>query len=275
MGLRNRGPGDRRLAWTVHTARDGTRRARDRPAASIDGDGADRPRRPADAHAPEAHRRRPRRVVAGVEQLPWRRLTNPFRPLEILSEDQVESDPSGVAADPGRDRLRGPRRPRARRVRGRRRARRPARPARIRLDPAQVEELISTAPREFTLHARNPERNVVFGPGHLVFSAVGGPAFVTDLDRGRRAGNFADFVDYVRRHRRARRHPPGGRRPARADRPAGRDAPPRHVPDVRARARQDLAVPRVRGDAGPGRDGDRRPRPRHRPTTRSRPSPAA
>ena len=33
---------------------------------------------------------------------------------------------------------------------------------------------------------------------NLVFGAVGGPAFVTDLDRGRRAGNFADFVDYVR-----------------------------------------------------------------------------
>src|SRR4029453_7464360 len=26
----------------------------------------------------------------------------------------------------------------------------------------------------------------------------GGPAFVTDIDRGRRPGNFADFVDYVR-----------------------------------------------------------------------------
>ena len=31
-----------------------------------------------------------------------------------------------------------------------------------------------------------------------MFGAVGGPAFVTDIDRGRRAGNVADFVDYVR-----------------------------------------------------------------------------
>ena len=68
----------------------------------------------------------------------------------------------------------------------------------VRLDPAQTEELISTAPREFRLHARNPERDVVFGGSHLVFSAVGGPAFVTDIDRGRRPGNYADFVDYVR-----------------------------------------------------------------------------
>ena len=157
----------------------------------------DPPAEPVDAHAPEAHRRRPRRVVAGVEQLPWRRLTNPFRPLEILSEDQVETVHRAslrilseigfeVLGDRVLDAFAGA-------------GARVDRLARtIRIDPAQVEELISTAPSEFTLHARNPERNVVFGPGHLVFSAVGGPAFVTDLDRGRRAGNFADFVDYVR-----------------------------------------------------------------------------
>ena len=52
--------------------------------------------------------------------------------------------------------------------------------------------------RSSRLHARNPERNLVFGGANLVFGAVGGPAFVSDLDRGRRAGNFADFVDYVR-----------------------------------------------------------------------------
>ena len=54
------------------------------------------------------------------------------------------------------------------------------------------------APSTFELYARNPERNLTFGGANLVFGAVGGPAFVSDLDRGRRAGNFADFVDYVR-----------------------------------------------------------------------------
>ena len=65
------------------------------------------------------------------------------------------------------------------------------------MDAALVEELIATAPAEFTLHARNPARNVVLGGRHLVFSSVGGPAFVTDLDRGRRAGTWQDFQDYV------------------------------------------------------------------------------
>ena len=106
-------------------------------------------------------------------------------------------DPSGLAADPGRDRGRGARRPGARRLRGGRRDGRP-RDRRVRLDPAQVEALIASAPSDFELFARNPERNLTFGGANLVFGAVGGPAFVSDLDRGRRAGNFADFVDYVR-----------------------------------------------------------------------------
>jgi trimethylamine---corrinoid protein Co-methyltransferase len=53
------------------------------------------------------------------------------------------------------------------------------------------------APATFTLHARNPYRNVVLGGRGLVFSSVGGPAFVSDLDRGRRAGTWQDFQDYV------------------------------------------------------------------------------
>jgi trimethylamine--corrinoid protein Co-methyltransferase len=147
---------------------------------------------------PHACRRRHRRpVTTGVRQLPWRRLVNPYRPVEILTADQVEAihvaslrilaeigmevlgdraldalASAGALVDPG-TRM-------------------------VRLDPALVESLVALAPREFRLHARNPERNVVFGGTNLVFCAVGGPAFVSDLDRGRRPGNFADFVDYVR-----------------------------------------------------------------------------
>jgi trimethylamine--corrinoid protein Co-methyltransferase len=148
--------------------------------------------------APEAHRRRARRVAGGaIQQLPWRRLVNPFRPLEILSADEVEAihhaslrilSEIGLEClgDPVLDAFAG--------------AGAMVDPAtrRVRLDPAQVDELVALAPHQFTLHARNPERDVVFGGAHLVFGAVGGPAFVSDLDRGRRAGNAADFRDYVR-----------------------------------------------------------------------------
>ena len=123
---------------------------------------------------------------------------NPFRPLEVLSADQVEAIHvaslrilSEIGLECLGDRV-------ARRVRRRGGAMVDRATRRVRLDPAQVEELVALAPREFTLHARNPERDIVFGGAHLVFGAVGGPAFVSDLDRGRRAGNAADFRDYVR-----------------------------------------------------------------------------
>ena len=58
-------------------------------------------------------------------------------------------DPPRVAPDPGRDRRRGPRRSGARRLRRRRRDRRPS-TRNVRLDPAQVEALVATAPSEFT-----------------------------------------------------------------------------------------------------------------------------
>ena len=147
--------------------------------------------------APEAHRRRARRPPPGITQLPWRRLVNPFRPLEILSADQVETIHLAslrILAEIGMEVLGD----RALDTFARAGARVDRLTRNVRLDPAQVEALVATAPSEFRLHARNPERNVVFGGTNLVFGAVGGPAFVSDLDRGRRAGNFADFVDYVR-----------------------------------------------------------------------------
>jgi trimethylamine--corrinoid protein Co-methyltransferase len=147
--------------------------------------------------AEATHQRRARRAAAGIEQLPFRRLENPFRPLEVLSEDQVEAIHEAslrilaevgveVLGDRAVERLAGAGADVDRETR------------RVRLDPGLVEERIATAPAEFTLRARNPERDVTLGGRHLVISSVGGPAFVTDLERGRRAGNWADFRDYVR-----------------------------------------------------------------------------
>ncbi|HET8785448.1 MAG TPA: trimethylamine methyltransferase family protein [Candidatus Limnocylindrales bacterium] len=141
--------------------------------------------------------RRGRRSAGGVRQVPWRRLVNPYRPIEILSEEEVESIHAAslrilseigmqVLGDPALDLLAGAGASVDRSTRT------------VRLDPGQLEELVKLAPSQFTLHARNPERDVVFGGTNLVISAVGGPAFVSDIDRGRRPGNIADFRDYVR-----------------------------------------------------------------------------
>jgi trimethylamine--corrinoid protein Co-methyltransferase len=147
--------------------------------------------------------RHTRRVSGVIPRQPWRRIVNPYTPLEILSADQVEAIHQAslsILRDVGvevlgsraldRFEAAGARVVREDGTRG------PA--GRVRLDPAQVEELVALAPSRFELHARNPARDLVFGGRHLVFGAVGGPAFVTDLDRGRRAGSIADFEAFVR-----------------------------------------------------------------------------
>ena len=147
--------------------------------------------------ATRGHQRRARRAAAGIAQLPWRRLRNPFRPVEVLSADAVEAIHRAslrILGEVGMEVLGDA--PLDLFARAGARVDRLER--RVRLDPEHIEALIALAPSTFTLHARNPDRRLEFGADHLVFGAVGGPAFVSDLDRGRRPGNFADFIDYVR-----------------------------------------------------------------------------
>ena len=150
--------------------------------------------------------RRERRTAGGIPRLPWRRIVNPFAPVEILSADHVEAIHEAglrILRDVGVEVL-GSRALDAfeRAGAGVRRERdddaRRGVAGRVRLEPAQVEALVAEAPPRFELHARNPERNLVFGDRHLVIGAVGGPAFVTDIERGRRPGTFADFQAFVR-----------------------------------------------------------------------------
>ena len=149
--------------------------------------------------------RRERRTGGGIPRLPWRRVVNPFTPLEILSADQLESIHQAglrILRDIGMEVLSDPalallERAGATVARDGDTGGRGA-SGRVRMERAQVEQLIAEAPDSFELHARNPERNLRFGGRNLVFGAVGGPAFVTDIDRGRRPGNAADFESYVK-----------------------------------------------------------------------------
>lgn len=69
---------------------------------------------------------------------------------------------------------------------------------RVRFDRNLILELIKTCPSEFTLHARNPERNVKMGGKNLAFAQVASPPNCSDLDGGRRAGNHKDFQNLVK-----------------------------------------------------------------------------
>ena len=201
----------------------------------------------------EPARRRPRRATGGVAQLPWRTVVNPYRPVEILTADDVETLHTSslrilseigieVLGDRALDLL----------ARAGARVDRPLR--NVRLDPAHVEELVALAPSSFRLHARNPLRDVLIGDGHVVFSSVGGPAFVTDLDRGRRPGNHADFLDYVKVIGALDIIHQEGGGPLEPQRPA------RSRPGRGARRPRPLVVPAARPQSAARRRHRRRPR---------------
>lgn len=69
---------------------------------------------------------------------------------------------------------------------------------RVRFPKGLARKLISTAPAEYTQHARNPDRNVQIGGNNTVFVPVYGPPFVHDLDEGRRYGTIKDFENFVK-----------------------------------------------------------------------------
>ena len=72
------------------------------------------------------------------------------------------------------------------------------RETRVRFPRGLARQLCSTAPAQYTQHARNPERSVEIGGDRTVFAPVYGPPFVRDLDGGRRYGTIEDFRNFVK-----------------------------------------------------------------------------
>jgi trimethylamine--corrinoid protein Co-methyltransferase len=61
-----------------------------------------------------------------------------------------------------------------------------------------VEEQVAKAPSRFTLHGRNPERNVVIGGDGIAYIPCYGSPFIHDLDNGRRPSNLQDYINFVK-----------------------------------------------------------------------------
>ena len=68
----------------------------------------------------------------------------------------------------------------------------------VRLDPDLVMELLSSVPATFTLAARNPAKSLHIGGRDMVFASVGGPAYVMDIDGGRRDGTMAELCEFLK-----------------------------------------------------------------------------
>jgi trimethylamine--corrinoid protein Co-methyltransferase len=140
------------------------------------------------------------RQAQGIDQLPWRQVVNPYRPMELIPEEHVEAlhttsmrilSEAGIKVMSARvmelfaaagalierdDDVSGT----------------------IRIDESLVAEALKTAPASFTLTARNPEKRLTLGGNALAFGLVAGPPNVHDRVNGRRAGNLADYENFIR-----------------------------------------------------------------------------
>ncbi|MCF8467481.1 MAG: trimethylamine methyltransferase family protein [Sneathiella sp.] len=141
--------------------------------------------------------RRGQRVKASFTQLPRQKVVNTFKPMEIISADQVEAihnasmdilENIGIMV----------RLPRAREILKKAGLKVDENTHIVYFDRAFVMEAISHAPSEFTLHAPNPDCNLEIGGRNIVFSMVASTPNAMDMDGGRRTGNQKDYRNFLK-----------------------------------------------------------------------------
>jgi trimethylamine--corrinoid protein Co-methyltransferase len=142
---------------------------------------------------PRRRRRTPERAARPQAPRPQSKL--PFAPVEFVSKDELESIHRAalrVLREIGIDVLH----PEAKALL--KDAGADVASDRVRFEPELVESKIGLAPRSFTLHARNPERNVEIGGAHVAFCSVASTPNGFDREGGRRPGNHRDYRNFLR-----------------------------------------------------------------------------
>ena len=69
---------------------------------------------------------------------------------------------------------------------------------RVYIDRQKLLPRLATVPTEFTMHARNPDRNRLVGRNAINFTTVASAPNSSDLEGGRRTGNFEDYCNFMR-----------------------------------------------------------------------------
>lgn len=69
---------------------------------------------------------------------------------------------------------------------------------RVRFDKSLINSFIGLAPQQFTLHSRNPDRNLQIGGNAVAFGSVASAPNSADRDGGRRPGNHNDYKNFLR-----------------------------------------------------------------------------
>lgn len=138
--------------------------------------------------------RRPARNPSAIPQRPFGQVPRAYDPIRVISEDQVEAIHRAalrVLAEQGMRVLN------ARAVAFYCSAGARVDGNMVFLDPGLVEERLATVPATFTIAARNRAKDLRFGGNDMGFASVGGPAYVMDIDRGRRDGTLQDMQNFL------------------------------------------------------------------------------
>ena len=146
-------------------------------------------------------RRRPGRAERAARPAPstarYRHLQHRFTPSAVVSEDELEAihqTSLQILEEMGMDFMHDG----AREILRQAGAEVKAGSERVRIPRELILQAIKTCPSEFTLHARNPERNVAIGGKNLAFAQVASPPNCSDMQGGRRAGNQVDFRNMLK-----------------------------------------------------------------------------
>jgi trimethylamine---corrinoid protein Co-methyltransferase len=137
------------------------------------------------------------RSGATIPQLPLRRVRNPYPPMALLSDDQIEAIHQAsvhILEDFGIEVMND----RALALFKAAGAEVDHATQTVRLDRGLVAQALETTQPAYTLTPRNPQRKVHLGGNTINFTLVAGPPNVHDMERGRRAGNLRDYSDLVR-----------------------------------------------------------------------------
>ena len=142
-------------------------------------------------------RRRKTRPETRLEQLAWRAVDNPYRPVEALDEEQLEAISEAafqILEEIGMDFLH----PDALEILRQGGAEVESGSERVRFDRGLITEALAKAPQSFTLQARNPRHNIEIGGRRINFGSVASAPNASDLEGGRRPGNHADYQNFLR-----------------------------------------------------------------------------
>ena len=132
-----------------------------------------------------------------LEQLPLRQLRNPYSPINVLSEESLELIHDGsmrVLEQIGLQVVNE----RAKKLMIEHGATIDEKTGYVQMQREMVMEKISTIPKQFTLHARNPKYNAIYGDDYINFTLVASAPNCSDIDNGRRTGNFEDYCKFLK-----------------------------------------------------------------------------